>query len=43
MFEKHRLESGAVDDPWWSKAAYWACWILLAALIGVLILRGLTR
>ena len=43
MFDKHRLESGAVVETWWSKAAYWACWILLAALIGVLTLRSLTR
>jgi hypothetical protein len=43
MFDKHRLESGVVAETWWSKAAYWTCWILLAALIGVLILRGLPR
>jgi len=43
MFDKHRLESGAVVETWWSKAAYWICWVFLAALIVVLILRGLTR
>jgi hypothetical protein len=43
MLDKHRLESGVVVESWWSKAAYWVCWILLAGLIGVLIMRGLTR
>ena len=43
MLDKHRLESGDVVETWWSKAAYWTCWILLAAMIIVLILRGLTR
>ena len=43
MFDKHRLESGAVAETWWSRAAYWICWILLAGMIGVLIVRGLSR
>lgn len=43
MLDKHRLESGAVVERWWSKAAYWGCWILLAGLIAFLIMRSLVR
>ena len=43
MLDKHRLESGAAVETWGSKAAYWVCWVLLAGLIGVLIVRNLTR
>ena len=42
MVEKHRLEAGATS-PTWSKALYWACWLLLAVImiwIGFRSLRG---
>ena len=42
MVETHRLEAGAAS-PAWSKALYWVCWVLLAALmiwIGFGSLRG---
>jgi hypothetical protein len=42
MAEKHRLEAGATL-PAWSKALYWACWVLLAILmiwIGFQTLQG---
>jgi hypothetical protein len=42
MFEKRRLEAGATL-PWWSKALYWACWVLLVILaiwIGLKSWRG---
>ena len=39
MFDKHRLERRAIAETWWSKVAYWICWILLAGLIGFLVIR----
>jgi hypothetical protein len=42
MVEKRRLEAGAML-PFWSKALYWICWVLLAILIvwiGFRSLRG---
>ena len=38
MWDKHRLESqGATKNPTWVVALYVACWLLLAALLGVLL------
>jgi Mn2+/Fe2+ NRAMP family transporter len=38
MYDKHRLESGAVPQPWWATALYWICWALLAGLAAYLLL-----
>ena len=40
MFDKHRLESGgAAAQVWWETALYWICWISLAILALVVIVR----
>lgn len=40
MYDKHRIERGsAAEDVRFAAALYWACWILLAAVLGYLIVR----
>ncbi len=41
MTDKHRLEAGAAR-PAWSTALYWICWVVLAGLATVLVVRALT-
>ena len=43
MWDKHRLE--AVDhpeNPRWVVALYWVCWLLLAAVLGLLFFSNRT-
>ena len=41
MWDKHRLEAqGGVQSPTWIVALYWVCWLLLAALVALLLLRS---
>ena len=41
MWDKHRLETAAQPgDARWAKALYWACWVLLAAVVVVLVFRS---
>ena len=40
MIDNHRADTGK-QQPWWSTAAYWICWIGLAALTVVVVLRAL--
>ena len=38
MWDRHRLESkGGAESPAWVAALYSACWLLLAALLGLLL------
>ena len=39
MYDKHRLESAEIAEPWWATALYWICWALLAGLAAYLLLR----
>ena len=40
MSQKHRLEQqGEVVPLWWAEALYWLCWLALAALLLLIILR----
>lgn len=41
MTDKHRLEAGTAR-PAWSTALYWICWVVLAGLAVVLVVRALT-
>ena len=36
MYDKHRIEAGAVRPVWWSEALYWICWALLIGMIAYL-------
>ncbi|MGV3519944.1 hypothetical protein [Luteitalea sp.] len=39
MWDKHRIESeGDARSPAWVLALYWACWVLLVALMALLLL-----
>ena len=40
MTDKHRLEHGRAQ-LWWSTALYWICWVGLAGLATVLIVRAI--
>ena len=41
MWDKHRLEAQRGDvNPTWVVALYWACWVLLLALLPLLPFRG---
>jgi hypothetical protein len=35
MFDKRRLERGALESIWWVDALYWLCWLLLIAVAGI--------
>jgi len=38
--QKHRLEQqGEVVRIWWTEALYWLCWLALAALLLLIVLR----
>ena len=38
MWDKHRLEAHSeAHSPLWIVAFYWACWLLLAAVLAVLL------
>lgn len=39
MIDNHRADAGS-PQPWWSTAVYWICWIGLAALAVVVVLRA---
>jgi hypothetical protein len=40
MSQKHRLEQqGKVVHLWWAEALYWLCWLALAALLLLIVLR----
>jgi hypothetical protein len=40
MSQKHQLEQqGEVVPLWWAEALYWLCWLALAALLLLIILR----
>mgnify|MGYP001612230182 CR=1 FL=1 len=40
MTDKHRLEHDQARQ-WWSAALYWICWVALAGLATVLIVRAI--
>ena len=40
MWDKHRLEAQVhVESAAWVVALYWVCWLLLAAVVGLLLVR----
>jgi hypothetical protein len=39
MIDKHRMERGVATQPRWATALYWACWIALAGLAVVIVIR----
>ncbi|MDP1715659.1 MAG: hypothetical protein Q8L41_13030 [Anaerolineales bacterium] len=40
MFQKHGLEQqGEAVRVWWAEALYWFCWLALAALLLLLVVR----
>jgi hypothetical protein len=40
MWDKHRIESSGSERPlWWETSLYWACWVLLAALLVYVLAR----
>ncbi len=39
MWRKHGLEGQAGPPPRWSEALYWICWLMLAGLAGLLLVR----
>lgn len=40
MSQKHGLEQqGNVARVWWAEALYWSCWLALAALLLLIIVR----
>lgn len=40
MSQKHGLEQqGEVVHLWWAEALYWLCWLALAALLLLIVLR----
>jgi hypothetical protein len=41
MVDNHRAERGS-PQPSWATVTYWACWIGLVALIGIVIARALS-
>ena len=43
MYDKHRLEErGDVTRVRWATELYWLCWIALAALVVLVVLRRAT-
>ena len=41
MWDKHRIEAeDAAEGGPWVTALYWTCWLLLAAVVVVLVLRS---
>lgn len=41
MTDKHRLENVRGEQrPWWSTTLYWVCWLGLAALTLVVVVRA---
>ena len=40
MIDNHRADARR-PQPWWSSAAYWICWIGLAALVVAIAIRAL--
>jgi hypothetical protein len=41
MWDKHRLESGALRPPW-SVWLYWFCWLGLGVVLAVAVVRTIT-
>jgi hypothetical protein len=42
MWDKHRREPDVTArDGRWTWAMYWGCWVLLAAVVGLLAIRTL--
>ena len=40
MSQKHRLDQqGEVVRVWWAEALYWLCWLALAALLFLIVIR----
>jgi len=40
MSQKHRLEQkGEIVRIWWAETLYWLCWLALAALLVLIIVR----
>ncbi len=39
MLDNHRADRGS-PQPWWSTAAYWICWVGLATLVVVVVVRA---
>ena len=39
MVDKRRMERGVGTQPRWATALYWACWIALAGLAVVIVIR----
>ncbi len=39
MIDNHRAGAGSAQ-PWWSTAAYWVCWVGLAALAVAVVVRA---
>ncbi|HET9833563.1 MAG TPA: hypothetical protein VFP91_17705 [Vicinamibacterales bacterium] len=39
MVDKHQMERGAGTQPRWATALYWVCWIALAGLAAVIVIR----
>ena len=41
MWDKHRREPDVTArDSRWTVAMYWGCWVLLAAVVGLLVFRS---
>lgn len=41
MWDKHRIERHDQEQtPRWTVVAYWACWVVLGAVVVLLVLRG---
>jgi hypothetical protein len=41
MWDKHRLTPSPADDARWIRGLYWACWLLLALAVLVVLGRAL--
>lgn len=39
MWDKRRTSDAAAQDTRWTLAMYWGCWLLLAAVVLLLVLR----
>jgi hypothetical protein len=39
MWDKRRTSDAAAQDTRWTLAMYWGCWLLLAAVVVLLVLR----
>ena len=43
MTLKYRLETGSREPQWWDRALFWACWAILLATLGCVVIALLAQ